>query len=1089
MVCRLEDSLRYLDRLFALFALLVSVGAGAQTLPSVPWSEMFNVQGAVCNGVTDDTAAFNAALSAVRSKSAVSGTLAWPVGKVAILSPPHGKCVISSTLNATSIYGSGFVWDGTGSTLICSTNGTPCIDATGEGQVTFENLNIYGTSTNTPNIGIAIGRVTNNGVGADHLVLNHPTVTGYFTLAAFFNNQSETTLINGAWFENQQANAYSGIFDGQNYFNFQTIATGGPYPQNTFYSFNENTCVECTFGTYGTGSIPLWIGGTARLKLTNGYVFNSPSSASSPVPGVLLYYGNGVTNDFLDLDVHLENNGASGALNAFVMFAGASVIVQNGLHIRDNYPEQAGPLFSHDSAGIYGTAVSTVTITDVNLEFGTLAGASHSWWDTASAFTVDGYIFDKDNSFTAPGTFQGQYCIGTTGNCSFGTTTSQIGANSLLIGPGAGANATGAGEFLVGPNAGRYISSGANNFGFGLNALQGSSGALQTGGYNTAVGVNSLINCQGGCSGNVAVGNAAGAGITTSTANTLIGTNSGNYLTTGSYETALGYGALQGVSGTPITGSNNTAAGLNALTKCQGACASNTAAGALAGSNVTTATNDTFAGANAGLYVSTGPFNSGFGAGALQGISGTPTTGGYNTASGAYSLLNCQGGCANNTASGFNSGLSVTTQANNALFGINAGEYLTAASSSAFGAYALTGISGTPITGSSNSAFGYSALTNCQGACANNTASGYGAGNQITTGTNNSLYGENAGQYISTGGYNTAIGMTAMNGSSGAPTTGGYNTATGYGALYYCQGACANNTATGYNAGYNITTGTNGVYYGQSAGSQITSGANNTALGTLALQGSASAPTTGNNNTAVGASALLNCQGACSGNTGTGYNAGAAVTTGSFNTFNGSSAGQATTTGAGQTAVGYSALYSSLTDNYNTGLGFYAGYSLSGANYNTFLGANEGRSVTTGGHNTLVGALTTAGTLTTGTNNTIVGYGLDVLSSSTSNEVNLGGLLFLNANSTATTNINTCGTSATIDSHANNKSGTVTAGTGTFSSCVINFAGSGYSTWNHCRVTPHGTYSGWGYSYNLTTLTATATAAANIVFDYDCDGY
>ena len=78
-----------------------------------------------------------------------------------------------------------------------------------------------------------------------------------------------------------------------------------------------------------------------------------------------------------------------------------------------------------------------------------------------------------------------------------------------------------------------------------------------------------------------------------------------------------------------------------------------------------------------------------------------------------------------------------------------------------------------------------------------------------------------------------------------------------------------------------------------------------------------------------------------------------------------------------------------------------------------------------------------------------------------------------------------CGAS-TIDAHATNLVGTVTAGTGT--ACTVTFAGTGFATWNHCRVSPHSVIAGFSYSYNLTTITLNATATAGDVFDYQCDG-
>jgi hypothetical protein len=237
-------------------------GTTSRTLESRS-ADVYNTadQGAKCDGVTDDAPAINRSLALIRAKSAGGGTLEWPIGRQGRLAMPNGNCLIKSSLNMTGLYGSGFYADFGGSKLICQTTGTPCIDATGSGQITIAGLNIYGSVTNSPSIGLDVGRITNDGVGADHMVLDHPTITGYFTLAPYFNNQSESTVVNGGWFENQAAGAYGAIFDGGNHFNIQSAFTGHTYPQDTVLSFNENTCIECVVGTYGANSIPLWMGG------------------------------------------------------------------------------------------------------------------------------------------------------------------------------------------------------------------------------------------------------------------------------------------------------------------------------------------------------------------------------------------------------------------------------------------------------------------------------------------------------------------------------------------------------------------------------------------------------------------------------------------------------------------------------------------------------------------------------------------------------------------------------------------------------------------------------------------------------------
>jgi hypothetical protein len=146
-------------------------------------------------------------------------------------------------------------------------------------------------------------------------------------------------------------------------------------------------------------------------------------------------------------------------------------------------------------------------------------------------------------------------------------------------------------------------------------------------------------------------------------------------------------------------------------------------------------------------------------------------------------------------------------------------------------------------TGSSNTATGSFALSNnttgvdntAMGALAldynttgnNNTAQGNGALSGNTTGNGNTASGSGALFSNQTGNFNTATGGDALYSNS----TSYYNTATGRNALLNAVGS--NNTALGFSAGSNLTTGSNNIYIG----SEGTSGDNNTIyLGTQGTQ-------------------------------------------------------------------------------------------------------------------------------------------------------------------------------------------------------------------------------------------------------------
>jgi len=120
-------------------------------------------------------------------------------------------------------------------------------------------------------------------------------------------------------------------------------------------------------------------------------------------------------------------------------------------------------------------------------------------------------------------------------------------------------------------------------------------------------------------------------------------------------------------------------------------------------------------------------------------------------------------------------------------------------------------------SGTANTAVGNSALVSNTTA-SNNTAVGYQAGYSNTTGTNNVFFGWSAGYSNTQCAYNTFIGYAAGQNSNVASANGG-------------------NTCIGASAGNQLTTGTNNTFIGsqgtvlQGSGGVITTGSYNTILG------------------------------------------------------------------------------------------------------------------------------------------------------------------------------------------------------------------------------------------------------------------
>ena len=263
-------------------------------------------------------------------------------------------------------------------------------------------------------------------------------------------------------------------------------------------------------------------------------------------------------------------------------------------------------------------------------------------------------------------------------------------------------------------------------------------------------------------------------------------------------------------------------------------------------------------------------------------------------------------GGTNNIAIGKNAGTAITTGDDNIAIGTSAGDALTTSEHNvAVGKDALS----TETLGSYNTAIGTLALTtqNNSDIDVYNTAVGALAGRFITTGNQNSMFGAQAGDALTTGQYNTALGYKALS----LDTKGNRAVGVGYEALAnqnFTSSSDNINTAVGFHAGKEITTGAENTVMGGEALDACTVGNGNVALGVQALSGNVN----GSRNTAVGTTALkvAEASGSTSSNqynVALGYGAGLNVSTSGFNTLIGSFAGDTLTSGGSNICLGYGA--------------------------------------------------------------------------------------------------------------------------------------------------------------------------------------
>ena len=361
--------------------------------------------------------------------------------------------------------------------------------------------------------------------------------------------------------------------------------------------------------------------------------------------------------------------------------------------------------------------------------------------------------------------------------------SSTSGDDNVVIGQNAGSSIASGGDdnVLIGRDAGDAITTGDQNVAVGFEALS----TEDAHGENVAVGYRALKTLNAGAAGyNTAVGHSAGLSITTGVQNTFIGSVSGDAITEGGDNVGIGRTSLT----SDTLGSRSIAIGTGTLQNQNFTTATNgqnIAIGYLAGSSVTTGTNNTIiGGALTGDALTTGSNNVAIGHNAL---STEDATSGL-VAIGESALENANGTDSQSVAVGFEALHNMTTGGGNTAVGYQAGEAL----STAVGCTFIGQLAGTDATGNDNTAVGTQALfTETSGAdnvaighdalrtqngASSNTAVGSHAGDSITTGGNNTMVGHNSGHQISTGVQNVTVG----NQSGDGLTTGNANILIGH---------------------------------------------------------------------------------------------------------------------------------------------------------------------------------------------------------------------------------------------------------------------------------------------------------------------
>jgi Pectate lyase superfamily protein len=316
--------------------------------------EVFNVKayGALGDGTTDDSTAFQSAWTAVSANGGV------------LYIPQTSSCyLIDTTLNFTgigghriTILGAGGVGPGSGSNaLICGNTGRAVFDITMSYNLTFENVDVTAQKPGLSNpslIGILAGRNASGQSGQHNRFINcnfqlplHTSGTTYSFGVYFYGEELQ-------YFWGDTFNADCGMFIGSS--NIYSVSS--PYVTfGTLTTYSETAVLIDDVDFYSNGLLPaIYLFGAYDIKISGGHVYNGSQGAgySGSLYQYAIYAGSNTYQPNHDISIlNFRNEGYPGFI---YIDQGLKSSVIQGTHTPSPSPMLHAVEFNGASASIQG---------------------------------------------------------------------------------------------------------------------------------------------------------------------------------------------------------------------------------------------------------------------------------------------------------------------------------------------------------------------------------------------------------------------------------------------------------------------------------------------------------------------------------------------------------------------------------------------------------------------------------------------------------------------------------------------------------------------------------------------------------------
>jgi hypothetical protein len=265
--------------------------------------------GAVGDGVTDCTAAINAAIAAVSADNA-GGVVFFPKGNYVATSTIY---VPKNILLQGEGFYSGVLWNGVdidvwGSCIVGKHTGAAVVSFKGAYGGGMRDISTYGWPTATPKTGIVVGR--SSGASAGRHLFERVIATGHYTAAAWYAIASEEStyiMVHGNVLGGGAK--YTFFISGEDDLSVDSLVSSSNWNANTITGFNLLHQSEVNDSAAIRINIRV---GTAGWTFTDGFTAMKSGTNSSHVNLHLV----NATGDNFATDFVFENVGSESASNA-----------------------------------------------------------------------------------------------------------------------------------------------------------------------------------------------------------------------------------------------------------------------------------------------------------------------------------------------------------------------------------------------------------------------------------------------------------------------------------------------------------------------------------------------------------------------------------------------------------------------------------------------------------------------------------------------------------------------------------------------------------------------------------------------------